>query len=145
MTIKSKITNCLSSILNRKNYKTIIIALILIIFVFLSLGNYNLVFKEGLSLEEELQHSKNEAFEATKEANKKNATANNYADAQQTQAHDPQSVIESFDSNNCGSNYSNLGVPGNSANIMANTQCEAINKLKDKNKTVLANARKNNT
>ena len=40
----------------------------------------------------------------------------------------------------CSSNYSNLGLKGNEVNIMVNSQCESLEYLKNKNKSVLNNA-----
>ena len=34
---------------------------------------------------------------------------------------------------NCNSNYSNLGLKGNAANLMVNSQCETLRGLKHKN------------
>ena len=51
----------------------------------------------------------------------------------------PKNVVEGFleGLNNCSSNFSNIGVKGNKANILVNSQCESIEHLKNKNKSVL--------
>ena len=54
----------------------------------------------------------------------------------------PKNVIEGFleGMNKCSSNFSNVGVKGNKANLMVNSQCESLEHLKNKNKSVINGA-----
>ena len=140
----------LESILNSKNYKFIIYLLMGLIFVFLICGNYNLV--EGLSLED-MSTKLNSTKEATadalnsqksinrfykKENNKRNNTLHNELKGM-TKA---KNVVEGFleGMNRCKSSHSNLGVKGNGANITANSVCESLEYLKNRNNSVLNGA-----
>ena len=147
-----KLKRSLESILSNKNYKFIIFLLIGLIFIFLICGNYNLV--EGLTLKE-MNFNLNNVREETrdgfnlqsiiegfykKENNKRKDILNNELKGM-TKA---KNVVEGFleGMHHCSSNYSNLGVKGNKANLMVNSQCESLEYLKNKNKSVLNEAHK---
>lgn len=137
----------LGSIFNGKNYKFIIFLLIGLILVFLICGNYNLV--EALTKKEMSEHLNNERAntadglnmqndinELYKEKNVKRKDLLNKELGGMTKA---KNVVEGFleGMNKCSSNYSNLGLKGNKSNIMVNSQCESLEHLKNKNKSVI--------
>ena len=140
----------LESILNSKNYKFIIYLLLGLIFVFLICGNYNLV--EGLTQKERSDHLNNVTADTGdglnlqdkitgfyKRENNKRKDSLNYELEGMTK---PKNVVEGFleGMHHCSSNFSNLGLKGNQANIMVNSQCESLEHLKNKNKSVLNEA-----
>ena len=142
----------LESILNSKNYKFLIFLLMGLIFVFLICGNYNLV--EGLTQKESSDHLnnvtrdtedglnlQNEIKGLYKRENGKRKDTLNYELEGMTKSKD---VVEGFleGMHHCSSNYSNLGLKGNKANLMVNSQCESLEHLKNKNKSVLNEAHK---
>lgn len=142
----------LESILNSKNYKFIIYLLIGLIFVFLICGNYNLV--EGLTQKDMSNHLNNITADTEdglnlqdkitglyqRENNKRKDKLNNELKGMTK----PKNVVEGFleGMHHCSSNYSNLGLKGNKANLMVNSQCESLEHLKNKNKSVLNEAHK---
>ena len=137
MSLKSIIRNSVYNLFNKKNYKCIIVVLMLLIILFLSLGNYNLVFREGLTLDEELTQivdAKNDAEGGNKHMQEVDS---HYTKEANKRISDNQGLNFKEGMNNCSSNYSNLGVNGNEANIMVNSQCESLNTLKNKNKSIL--------
>ena len=140
----------LESILNSKNYKFIIYLLLGLIFIFLICGNYNLV--EGLTQKERSDHLNDVKANAEdglnlqdkitgfyKRENNKRKDTLNYELESMTK---PKNVVEGFleGIHHCSSNYSNLGLKGNQANLMVNSQCESLEHLKNKNKSVLNEA-----
>tara|TARA_B110000259_G_scaffold170023_1_gene200394 strand:- start:25870 stop:26295 length:426 start_codon:yes stop_codon:yes gene_type:complete len=133
--------NNLVSILNRKNYKFVIIFLSALLLFFLFYGNYNLV--EGLDLKDKIKDLNKTMSDAKKSTNDSKSTAKHYKSANNGRRNilkkQSGSVVEPFQEgmNICGSNYSNLGVKGNKANIMVNSQCETLETLKNKNKQIL--------
>ena len=133
--------NNLVSILNRKNYKFVIIFLSAVLLFFLFYGNYNLV--EGLDLKDKIKDLNKTMSDAKKSTNDSKSTAKHYKAANDGRRNilkkQSGSVVEPFQEgmNICGSNYSNLGVKGNKANIMVNSQCETLETLKNKNKQIL--------
>ena len=142
----------LESILNSRNYKFIIFLLMGLIFVFLICGNYNLV--DGLTQKETSDHLnnvtrdtedglnlQNEIKGLYKRENGKRKDTLNYELEGMTK---PKDVVEGFleGMHHCSSNYSNLGLKGNKANLMVNSQCESLEHLKNKNKSVLNEAHK---
>lgn len=142
----------LESILNSKNYKFIIYLLIGLIFVFLICGNYNLV--EGLTQKDMSNHLNNITADTEdglnlqdkitglyqRENNKRKDKLSNELKGMTK----PKNVVEGFleGMHHCSSNYSNLGLKGNKANLMVNSQCESLEHLKNKNKSVLNEAHK---
>lgn len=142
----------LESILNSKNYKFIIYLLMGLIFVFLICGNYNLV--EGLTQKDMSNHLNNITADTEdglnlqdkitglyqRENNKRKDKLNNELKGMTK----PKNVVEGFleGMHHCSSNYSNLGLKGNKANLMVNSQCESLEHLKNKNKSVLNEAHK---
>ena len=142
----------LESILNSKNYKFIIYLLMGLIFVFLICGNYNLV--EGLTQKGMSNHLNNITADTVdglnlqnkingfyeRENNKRKDKLNNELEGMTK----PKNVVEGFleGMHHCSSNYSNLGLKGNQANLMVNSQCESLEHLKNKNKSVLNEAHK---
>tara|TARA_X000000368_G_scaffold417636_1_gene414594 strand:+ start:3043 stop:3498 length:456 start_codon:yes stop_codon:yes gene_type:complete len=138
----------LDSILNSKNYKFIIFLLIGLIFIFLICGNYNLV--EGLTQQEMSNHLNNESAKTAKGLNiqndinelykEKNVKRKDILDKQLGGMTKPKNVVEGM--HNCSSNYSNLGLKGNQANVMVNSQCESLEQLKNKNNSVINEAHK---
>jgi hypothetical protein len=139
-----KLKNSLVSILNRKNYKFLIIFLSAVLLFFLFYGNYNLI--EGLDLKDKIKDLNKTMSNAKKATGDSKATAKHYKEVNYDRKNilKKQSgrVVEPFQEgmNICGSNYSNLGVKGNKANIMVNSQCETLEALKNKNKQILENA-----
>ena len=71
--------------------------------------------------------------------NKENNKRANILDNELKGMTEPKDVVEGFleGMHHCASNYSNLGVEGNKANIMVNSQCESLEHLKNKNKSVI--------
>lgn len=142
MTIKSKINNFLSSILNKKNYNIIIILLLIFILLFLLLGNYNLVFKEGLSLQEEIENLNNNSDIAHKEASNKEKFKEKMISNEKNHVHN-NGIIETMSNqkynpnSNCDSDFSNLGLSGNTGNETFNTLCQSQNKLIQKNRSLI--------
>lgn len=136
--------NSLVSILNKKNYKFIIIFLSGLLLFFLFSGNYNLV--EGMDLHQKAAELNKVMSITNKENEQYKAVAEHYKKANDTRKNmlekDLGSMVEPFTEgmNNCSSNYSNLGVKGNMANIMVNSQCESLQTLKNKNKSVIDGA-----
>jgi hypothetical protein len=136
--------NSLVSILNRKNYKFLIIFLSAVLLFFLFYGNYNLI--EGLDLNDKIKDLNKTMSNAKKETEDSKATAKHYKEKN----YDRKNIlkkqngrqVEPFQEgmNICGSNYSNLGLKGNKANRMVNSQCETLETLKNKNKQILENA-----
>lgn len=142
----------LESILNSKNYKLIIYLLMGLIFVFLICGNYNLV--EGLTQKDMSNHLNNITADTgdglnlqdkitgfyQRENNKRKDSLDNELEGMTK----PKNVVEGFleGMHHCSSNYSNLGLKGNKANLMVNSQCESLEHLKNKNKSVLNEAHK---
>mgnify|MGYP001166438173 CR=1 FL=1 len=127
----------LGTILNRKNYKYIIIILIVIICLFMMCGNYNLV--EGLSLKEKTKELNRNLFEAKdikngakSDADKHSMKANANKDGLKE---DLKTLTEGM--NNCSSNHSNLGVGGNRANEIVHSQCSGLNNLQSANESVM--------
>ena len=51
MSLKSTLRNIVVTLFNRKNFNFLIVGLIIIIFVFLAIGNYDLQFKEGMDVQ----------------------------------------------------------------------------------------------
>ena len=142
----------LESILNSKNYKFIIYLLLGLIFVFLICGNYNLV--EGLTQKDMSNHLNNITADTGDGLNLQNKI-NGFYQRENNKRKDkldnelegmtkPKNVVEGFleGMHHCSSNYSNLGVKGNKANLMVNSQCESLEHLKNKNKSVLNEAHK---
>ena len=142
----------LESILNSKNYKFIIYLLLGLIFIFLICGNYNLV--EGLTQKERSDHLNDVKANAEdglnlqdkitgfyKRENNKRKDTLNYELESMTK---PKNVVEGFleGIHHCSSNYSNLGLKGNQANLMVNSQCESLEQLKNKNNSVINEAHK---
>ena len=138
----------LDSILNSKNYKFIIFLLIGLIFIFLICGNYNLI--EGLTQPEMSNHLNNESAKAAEGLNiqndinelykEKNVKRKDILDKELGGMTKPKNVVEGM--HNCSSNYSNLGLKGNRANVMVNSQCESLEQLKNKNNSVINEAHK---
>ena len=146
-----KIQSLLNKILNRSNYSYIINFLIGLTLLFLFLGNYNLVFKEGLTSEEEIKKFTDARDAVEKESDKTKDLNNHYKKEELRRRNnehlgfsgklEEDDVVEGFDE--CASNFSNIGVDGNNANLMVNSQCETIRTLKNKNKSVLKETHKN--
>ena len=140
----------LESILNNKNYNLIIFLLIGVLFIFLICGNYNLV--EGLKLDEissQLNNKRSETNDGgnlqkniAKLYNRENGKRKNLLDTDLGTMVKPKNVVEGFleGMNKCSSNFSNVGVKGNKANLMVNSQCESLEHLKNKNKSVINGA-----
>lgn len=140
----------LVSILNSKNYNLIIFLLIGVLFIFLICGNYNLV--EGLTLDEMSSQLNNKRAETndggnlqkdvSKLYNRENGKRKNLLDTELGSMVKPKNVVEGFleGMNKCSSNFSNVGVKGNKANLMVNSQCESLEHLKNKNKSVINGA-----
>jgi len=140
----------LASILNSKNYNLIIFLLIGVLFIFLICGNYNLV--EGLTLDKmssqlnntraETNDGGNLQKDVSKLYNRENRKRKNLLDTELGTMVKPKNVIEGFleGMNKCSSNFSNVGVKGNKANLMVNSQCESLEHLKNKNKSVINGA-----
>lgn len=136
----------LELILKSKN-KYVIFVLIGLIFVFLICGNYNLV--EGLTQEKKSEELNNVTADTADGLNlqdeikgfyiRENVKNKNILDNELEGMTKPKNVVEGFleGLNNCSSNFSNIGVKGNKANILVNSQCESIEHLKNKNKSVL--------
>ena len=138
----------LDYILNRKNYKFIIFLLIGLIFIFLICGNYNLM--EGLTLNAMTNKLNNKAYKTKDGLNKQNKIKDFYNKENNNRedilnrdlkgmTKEKNVVVEGFIEglNKCSSNYSNLGLKGNAANEMVNSQCESLNQLRNKNKSLL--------
>ena len=146
-----KIQSLLNKILNKSNYNYIINFLIGLTLLFLFLGNYNLVFKEGLTLNEEVKKFTDARDAVEKESDKTKDLNNHYKREEikrKNNEHlgfsgklEEDDVVEGFDE--CASNFSNIGVDGNNANLMVNSQCETIRTLKNKNESVLKETHKN--
>ena len=123
-----------------------------LIFVFLICGNYNLV--EGLTQKERSDHLNNITADTVDGVNLQNEIKGFYQrenrkrkdtlDYELGGMTKPKNVVEGFleGMHNCSSNYSNLGVKGNKANLMVNSQCESLEHLKNKNKSVLNESHK---
>jgi len=145
-----KLKRNLESILNNKNYNLIIFLLIGVLFIFLICGNYNLV--EGLKLDEissQLNNKRSETNDGgnlqkniAKLYNRENGKRKNLLDTDLGTMVKPKNVVEGFleGMNKCSSNFSNVGVKGNKANLMVNSQCESLEHLKNKNKSVINGA-----
>tara|TARA_B110000008_G_C16866776_1_gene523037 strand:+ start:296 stop:715 length:420 start_codon:yes stop_codon:yes gene_type:complete len=135
--------NKLISLFNKNKYKIIVFSLIGLTLLFLFCGNYNLV--ENMTLNEksdelnklagitsnELDDTNERAEHYKKENNNRKDTLDNEFKI--------KSMIEPFieGMHHCSSNFSNIGVEGNKANIMVNSQCESLKQLKNKNKNLL--------
>ncbi len=144
----------LDSILKSKNYKFIIYLLMGLIFVFLICANYNLV--EGLTLQNMSNHLNNKRADTQEGLNLQNTIKEFYKKKNREKTDKlnnklegmtrPKNVIEGFleGMHHCSSNYSNLGLKGNQANLMVNSQCESLEYLKNKNRSVLNDAHKKN-
>lgn len=138
------LNNNLVSIFNRKNYKVVIIFLSALLLSILFYGNYNLV--EGLSLNDKIKEMNNIVGDTKKKTDDSKATAKHYKEANVVRKNilkkDLGTMVEPFveGMNVCSSNHSNLGVKGNMANIMVNSQCETLRTLKNKNKSVIDGA-----
>ena len=140
------LNNNLVSIFNRKNYKVVIIFLSALVLSMLFYGNYNLI--EGMDLKDKAANLNKTMNGAKKASADSEAVAKHYKAANNSRKDllkkDLGTMVEPFTEgmNVCGSNYSNLGVKGNAANIMVNSQCETLQTLKNKNKSVLAGEHK---
>tara|TARA_B100000780_G_scaffold148955_1_gene104113 strand:- start:3516 stop:3950 length:435 start_codon:yes stop_codon:yes gene_type:complete len=140
------LNNNLVSIFNRKNYKVVIIFLSALVLSMLFYGNYNLI--EGFDLKTKAANLNKTMNGAKKASADSEAVAKHYKAANNSRKDllkkNLGTMVEPFTEgmNVCGSNYSNLGVKGNAANIMVNSQCETLQTLKNKNKSVLAGEHK---
>ena len=138
------LNNNLVSIFNRKNYKVVIIFLSALLLSILFYGNYNLV--EGLSLNDKIKEMNNIVGDTKKKTDDSKATAKHYKEANVVRKNilkkDLGTMVEPFveGMNVCSSHHSNLGVKGNMANIMVNSQCETLRTLENKNKSVIDGA-----
>lgn len=142
----------LVSIFNSSNYNLIIFLLISVVFVFLICGNYNLV--EGLTLEEiseqlntkasETNDGKNLQEDISNFYNRENVKRKDLLDSDLGGMIKGKNVVEGFleGMHHCSSNFSNIGVKGNKANKLVNSQCESLEYLKNKNKSVIDEAHK---
>tara|TARA_B100001175_G_C19510122_1_gene643241 strand:- start:1354 stop:1773 length:420 start_codon:yes stop_codon:yes gene_type:complete len=135
--------NKLVGLFNKNKYKIIVISLICLTLLFLFCGNYNLV--ESMTLNEksnELNKSSgatNNEFDnmndVAKHYKKKNNNRKDILDKEFKIKEMVEPFIEGM--HHCSSNFSNIGVEGNKANIMVNSQCEGLKQLKSKNKNLL--------
>lgn len=116
--LQNNIRELFKLIFNKNNYKNLVLFLILIIFVMLFVGNYNLTFKEGLTTEEELAHFNNNLSDAQK-TNKK------YQNIQEK--YNEESEVEPYSNYDCNQNFNNVGTENNGANNMVNEMCEVNN------------------
>jgi hypothetical protein len=113
---------------NRKYYKYIIIGLILVVLIFLLLGNYNLRFKEGLNVEEQIEKLNQANNDASNGLKKSKEEENSFANKHATKAH-----IEGFlenSENMCDVEGSEL-IQG--SNTIKQGVCDQINSIKTKN------------
>tara|TARA_B110000444_G_scaffold209390_1_gene204207 strand:+ start:4463 stop:4897 length:435 start_codon:yes stop_codon:yes gene_type:complete len=137
--------NCLDSIFHRRNYKFLIVFLSAILLLFLFCGNYDLI--EGLTLNDESAKLNNINSKTKKSTANSKAISKHYKDSKNMRGNilkrNLGTMVEPFTEgmNKCGSNYSNLGVKGNTANIMVNSQCETLEGLKNKNNSLLEDTR----
>lgn len=156
MSVHSNFRKMMNGFFSKKNFNFIIVGLIILIFVFLAIGNYNLRIIEGMNesdvhnstiidskkklsenfqdvLElESITHDKSEEFENIKENYEKEK--NNRYD---TLKNNDTTIVEGFTVQPCESNFPD---PSNSgSNETFNTACESIKRNKDSNKSLLNN------
>ena len=94
----------------KNSYRYLIMFLIVLLFLMLIYGNYNLVLREGATFKEEMAYIQGKVNDAETTVSNTNRTTKKYEDA----------VVESME--NCGEeNYSTVG--NNNANKAVNAMC----------------------
>ena len=134
--------NKLISLFNKNKYKIIVFSLIGLTLLFLFCGNYNLV--ESMTMNEKSDQLNNLAGVAKDEFNDMNKISVGYGNEKDNRKDilnkefKIKEMVEPFieGMHHCSSNFSNIGVEGNKANIMVNSQCEGLKQLKSKNKNL---------
>lgn len=134
--------NKLISLFNKNKYKIIVFSLIGLTLLFLFCGNYNLV--ESMTMNEKSDQLNNLAGAAKDEFNDMSKISVGYGNEKDNRKDilnnefKIKEMVEPFieGMHHCGSNFSNIGVEGNKANIMVNSQCEGLKQLKNKNKNL---------
>ena len=126
MRLSSTIKKVSHAVFNKKNYKLLILIMILALLLFMMLGNYNLV-NEGMTLQEEMQKKLDKVNTGNDVLNKTKDVENHY--------HNKSTLTVNESMNNrCSSNFSNIGTNGhNTANLAVNTQCNVLKALREKN------------
>jgi hypothetical protein len=135
--------NKLVGLFNKNKYKIIVISLICLTLLFLFCGNYNLV--ESMTLNEKSDELNKLAGATNNESDYMNDVAKHYKKENNNRKDildkefKIKEMVEPFieGMHHCSSNFSNVGVEGNKANIMVNAQCEGLKQLKSKNKNLL--------
>ena len=135
--------NKLVGLFNKNKYKIIVISLICLTLLFLFCGNYNLV--ESMSMNEKSDELNKLSGVTNNEFDNMNGVAKHYKKENNNRKDildkefKIKEMVEPFieGMHHCGSNFSNIGVEGNKANIMVNSQCEGLKQLKSKNKNLL--------
>lgn len=135
--------NKLVGLFNKNKYKIIVISLICLTLLFLFCGNYNLV--ESMTMNEKSDELNKLSGVTNNELDNMNGVAKHYKKENNNRKDildkefKIKEMVEPFieGMHHCGSNFSNIGVEGNKANIMVNSQCEGLKQLKSKNKNLL--------
>jgi len=135
--------NKLVGLFNKNKYKIIVISLICLTLLFLFCGNYNLV--ESMTMNEKSDELNKLSGVTNNEFDNMNGVAKHYKKENNNRKDildkefKIKEMVEPFieGMHHCGSNFSNIGVEGNKANIMVNSQCEGLKQLKSKNKNLL--------
>jgi len=128
MNLERIIKDFMQSILNRKNYRLLIIGLLAVIVLFLWIGNYNLVLREG---------NGTTLSDRTRESAEKVARANEKLEIYkgiEAGYNAGQESMKNCDMDCTKMNFNNAGAPGNNgANSMNNEMCNMQKKLCEKN------------
>ena len=135
--------NKLISLFNKNKYKIIVFSLIGLTLLFLFCGNYNLV--ESMTMNEMSDNLNASSNKTSIELDNMNDVAEHYSNENDNRKDSLdkefkiKEMVEPFieGMHHCGSNFSNIGVEGNKANIIVNSQCEGLKQLKSKNKNLL--------
>tara|TARA_B100001769_G_scaffold267001_1_gene253883 strand:+ start:1069 stop:1488 length:420 start_codon:yes stop_codon:yes gene_type:complete len=135
--------NKLISLFNKNKYKIIVFSLIGLTLLFLFCGNYNLV--ESMTMNEMSDNLNASSNKTSIELDNMNDVAEHYSNENDNRKDSLdkefkiKEMVEPFieGMHHCGSNFSNIGVEGNKANIIVNSQCEGLKQIKNKNKNLL--------
>ena len=145
MSLKSTLRNIVVTLFNRKNFNFLIVGLIIIIFVFLAIGNYDLQFKEGMDVQiitpdKKLNQNFQQGLEVESMSTNSSTNIKKQSDGYTNRNITLQnSLIEEFtegmSNKNCKSNYSDP--IGNGSNELYDNVCNSVKTLDESNESLL--------
>ena len=126
MRLDRMLKNMLQNVFQKKNYKYFIILGCIAIMVFFTMGNYNLVLREGATLSEKQQSTQRNNRKALETQSQYQGIEEHYNKANKT---------KNIEGMTCGNdNYFNGGVKGNNgANSAVNKMCNITKKTCQEN------------